>query len=320
MRALYPPIEPDASGWLDVGDGQSLYWEACGNPDGKPVVVLHGGPGSGCTPTGRRYFDPARYRIILFDQRGCGRSRPLASDYATDLSVNTTTHLIADIERLRAHLRVARWMIFGGSWGSTLALSYAQAHPARVTEMILMAVATTTRAEIDWITRGVRLLLPDAWEKFYQGAPAATRDQNLAEAYRRLLNDPDPAIRAKAARDWCDWEIALISLHADVGPQSRYDDPTFRYGFARMVTHYWAHAAWLDDGALLKGIARIAHIPAILIHGRLDIGSPLVTAWTLAQAWPSSELVIVNQAGHDARDPGMFESVVAATDRFAGRV
>jgi proline iminopeptidase len=302
---------------LDVGDGHQVYWEICGNPAGKPAVVLHGGPGSGCTVNARRYFDPYAYRIVLFDQRGSGRSTPHASSADIDLSTNTTWHLIADIERLRRHLGIAQWLVLGGSWGSTLALAYAERHPEHVTELVLFSVATTTADEIDWITRGVRLFFPEAWRRFQAGAPEADREGSLVEAYHRLLMHPDPAVHDKAARDWCDWEMAIVSVHPSHKPHPRYDDPAFRLGFSRLVTHYWLHKAWLDDGALLQGVSRLADIPGVLIHGRLDIGGPLVTPWEFQRNWPGSRLIVVSDAGHDARDPGMTETIVAATDRCA---
>ena len=317
MADLYPPIEPHDSGMLDVGDGHRLYWETCGNPAGKPALVLHGGPGSGCSPNARRYFDPAVYRVVLFDQRGSGRSTPHASLADIDLSTNTTTHLLADIELLRERLGIERWLVLGGSWGSTLALAYAERHPHRVTEMVLFSIATTTAREIDWITRGVGIFFPDAWQRFRDGVPEAERDGCLVEAYHRLLMHPDPDVQEKAARDWCDWEIALVAVHPGHRPHPRYDNPVFRLGFARLVTHYWRHRAWLEDEALVRDAGRLAGIPGIMIHGRLDIGGPLVTPWRLKQNWPGSELVVVSEAGHDARDPGMAESIVAATDRFA---
>jgi len=315
----YPPIDPYEHGMLDVGDGHRVYWEQCGDPAGKPALVLHGGPGSGCTPGWRRYFDPDRYRIVLFDQRGAGRSTPHASNPDIDLSINTTSHLLADIELLRRHLGIERWLLLGGSWGTTLALAYAQRHPECVTEMVLEGIATTTAWEVDWITRGIGAFFPDAWARFCDGVPETERSGSLVDAYHRLLMHPDPAIHEKAARDWCDWEIAIVALHAGEAPNPRYEPPTFRLGFARLVTHYWRHKAWLEDGALLREAKRLSRIPGILIHGRLDLCNPLVTPWRLAQHWPGSELVIVDQAGHDADHPGMSECVVAATDRFAAR-
>ena len=312
MPAPYPDIEPYDHGMLEVGDGHRVYWEICGNPAGKPAVVLHGGPGSGCTAGSRRGFDPLRYRIFLFDQRGCGRSTPFGG-----LLANTTEHLLADIELLRAFFGIERWLVFGGSWGSTLALAYAERHPDRVSEMVLVSIATTTRAEVEWITHGVGRYFPREWERFRNGVPAAERDGSLVDAYHRLLVDPDPAVHEKAARDWCDWEMAIVAVQPNHTPNPRYARPEFRLTFARIVTHYWRHNAWLEDGKLLREVGRLAGIPGVLIHGRLDFGSPLITAWNLARDWPGSELVIVDDAGHDGRDPGMAESLVAATDRFA---
>jgi proline iminopeptidase len=319
VAGSYPEVEPYDQGLLEAGDGQLVYWEACGNPDGKPAVVLHGGPGSGCNPGMRRLFDPGAYRVVLFDQRGCGRSRPNAADPATDLSVNTTHHLLGDIERLRRHLGVERWLVFGGSWGTTLGLAYAERHPDRVTEVVLVGIGTTRRHEVDWLTRRVGRLFPEQWARFRDGVPAADRDGDLAEAYARLLADPDPAVRERAARDWCRWEDSHVSVRPDHRPDPRYDDPVFRMTFARLVTHYWRHAAFLEDGALLAGAGRLAGIPGVLVHGRLDVSSPLDIAWELARAWPDAELVVLDEAGHSARDPGMTEAVVAATDRFARR-
>ena len=318
-KSLYPEIEPYEHGLLDVGDGNQVYWEACGSPRGKPAVVLHGGPGSGCTPGARRFFDPNAYRIILFDQRGCGRSRPHASDPRTDLSANTTHHLIADMERLRQHLGIERWLVFGGSWGSTLGLAYAEQHPQRVSEIILFGVATTRPSEIDWLYRGVAPLFPEQWERFVAGAPEAGRNGDLVAAYYRLLHDPDPAVRAKAARDFHDWEAGLFSIDPDAKPGPRWFDPDFQMARARIVTHYFHHNAWLEDGVLLREAGRLAGIPGTLVQGRLDLGSPLVTAWELARAWPGSELVLVRGAGHSSGDPGMSDALVAATGRFAGR-
>lgn len=320
MAELYPEIEPYDHGMLDVGQGNRIYWEVCGNPEGKPAVVLHGGPGSGCTTGARRHWNPHAYRIVLFDQRGCGRSTPHASDPATDLAHNTTDHLLADIERLRQHLDIDRWVVFGASWGCTLALAYTERNPQRVTAVILAAVATTRPSEIDWITRGVGLFFPEEWARFRAGAPEAERDGNLAASYHRLLEDPDSAVRDKAARDWCDWETAIVKLHRDHHAHSpRFEDPAYRMAFARLVTHYWAHAAWLEDGALLREAGALKGIPGIMIHGRLDLSTPLVTAWELAQAWPDSQLVVVDGAGHDGHNRDMSESLLAATERFARR-
>ena len=316
MAERYPPLEPYEQGMLDAGDNQQVYWETCGNPDGKPAVVLHGGPGSGATPHWRRYFDPNRYRIVLFDQRGCGRSRPQVSDPSTDLAANTTQHLIGDIELLRRRLGIERWLVFGGSWGSTLGLAYAQRHLDRVSEIVLFGICTDRRREVEWVTRDVGRLFPAEWARFRAGVPAADRDGDLVAAYRRLLHDPDPAVREQAALDWCTWEDAHVRIRADQGPDPRYADPVFRMTFARLVTHYWHHGAFLEDGVLLRDATRLAGIPGVLVHGRLDVSSPLETAWLLARAWPDAELVVIDDAGHGGH-PDMIAALVTATDRFA---
>ena len=319
MTTLYPEIEPHGHGTLDVGEGNLMYWEVCGNPEGKPAVVLHGGPGSGCSPGMRRYFDPAAYRVVLFDQRACGRSLPHASDVSVDLMSNTTDHLIGDIEQLRKHLSIERWQLFGGSWGSTLGLAYAERYTERVSEMVMVSIVTTSRREVQWVTREAGRYFPEQWARFRDGVPQADRDGDLVAAYYRLLNDPDPAVREKAARDWCSWEDAHVAVRSDHRPDPRYDDPVFRMAFARLVTHYWHHAAWLEDGALLRDAGRLAGIPGVLVHGRIDVSGPLDIAWHLAQAWPGSELIVIDEAGHGARDPGVTEALLAATDRFARR-
>jgi proline iminopeptidase len=309
-------IEPYDQGRLDVGDGQHLYWETCGDPGGKPAVVLHGGPGSGCSSWWRRLFDPRRYRVVLFDQRGCGRSAPNAADPGTDLTSNTTAHLVADIERLRQHLGIERWLVLGGSWGSTLALAYTQSHADSVTEMVLFSVVTTTRREVEWVTRDVGRHFPAAWRRFADGVPEVERSGNLAGAYSRLLESTDPATRERAARRWCDWEEAHVETVPGKSRDPRYEDPAFRLCFARLVTHYWRHAAWLGDGDLLAGVRRIADIPAVLIHGRLDVSAPLDVPWQLSRSWPECELVVLDNAGHAVGDE-MTDAVLAATGRFA---
>lgn len=316
MRGLYPEIEPYDHGMIEVGDGNRVYWEVCGNPNGKPAIVLHGGPGSGCTPGMRRSFDPAAYRIVLLDQRGCGRSTPHAGDPRTDLTANTTQHLLADLERLRRHLAIERWLVFGGSWGSTLGLAYAERHPECVSEVVLFGIVTTRRHEVEWVTRHVGRLFPEPWRRFRDGVPPAERDGDLVRAYAALLHHPDAAIREQAASDWCDWEDAHVRVRPQHRRNPRYDDPAFRMAFARLVTHYWRHAAFLEDGLLLREAGRLAGIPGVLVHGRLDVSSPLDIAWELAQVWPGSELVVVEEEGHSG-GPGMAERLVAATDRFA---
>ncbi|MEV6901459.1 prolyl aminopeptidase [Amycolatopsis sp. NPDC051372] len=310
----HPSTEPHESGMLEVGDGHSLYWEVSGNPDGKPAVALHGGPGSGSSPRTRSLFDPNRYRVVLFDQRNSGRSTPSATDPVVDLSANTTQHLVTDIEALRVHLGIERWLVWGGSWGVTLALAYAQAHPERVTELVLAAVTNGDRRDTDWITRDMGRVFPREWEQFRDGVPAAERDGDLSAAYSRLLHDPDPEVRAKAARGWCEWEDTHMSLAPDAAPFLSVAEPAFQLAFARIVTHYWSHGCFLDDGQLLRDIERLHGIPAVLIHGRYDVSGPLGTAWALHRAWPGSELVVLEDTGHGGGS--MTAAIVAATDRF----
>lgn len=315
-RNLYPPIEPYESGMLDVGDGNEIYWEVCGNPEGTPALAVHGGPGSGCVPGMRRIFNPDKYRLVLFDQRGCGRSTPHASDPAVDLRTNTTDHLIADVEVLRVYLGVDRWVVVGWSWGTTLALAYAEQCPEQVAALVLTAVGTTGPREVQWLTRDVGRLFPAEWSRFRDALPEADRNGNLVEAYARLLNDSDAAVREKAARDWCQWEENHVNLSSEPCPNPRYSDPRFRMCFARLVTHYWRHAAWRADGELLRNVTKISHIPAVLIHGRLDLSSPPDIAWQLAKAWPAAQLHIVPGAGHSAGG-AMSDHGVDALDRFA---
>ncbi|WP_283136610.1 prolyl aminopeptidase [Rhizohabitans arisaemae] len=319
MTGFYPEIEPYDRGMLDVGDGNRIHWEVCGNPEGKPAVVLHGGPGSGCAPGWRRCFDPQAYRIILFDQRGCGRSTPSAGDPGTDLGVNTTPHLIADIERLREHLDVDRWLVLGGSWGSTLALAYAQRHAERVSEIVLFSVVTTTRREVEWVTRDMGRILPEAWDRFRDGVPPAARDGSLVDAYAELLADPDPAVRERAAAGWCAWEDSHVAVGRDHEPDPTYADPAFRMTFARLVTHYWRHTAWLEEGELLRGAGELAGVPGVLIHGRMDLSGPPDIPWRLARVWPDATLVLIDEGGHGTGHPGMARALIEATDRFAGR-
>ncbi|WP_280193142.1 prolyl aminopeptidase [Nocardia farcinica] len=316
-RELYPPIEPFDSGMLDVGDGQRVYWEVSGNPEGKPVVFLHGGPGGGTAPLHRRFFDPACYRIVLFDQRGCGRSTPHIADGA-DLSVNTTWHLVADIEALREHLGVERWQVFGGSWGSTLALAYAQRHPERVTEMVLRGVFLLRRKEIDWYYNGAAgYVYPDEWEKFLAPVPAGERDGDLVAAYHRLLHSPDPAVVERAAVAWSVWEGSTSSLLPHPDRVAETAEPRFAIAFARIENHYFRHGGFLAEGQLLRDIDRIAHLPVEIVQGRHDIVCPAVSAWELHRAWPGSRLHIVDDAGHAANEAGIVHHLVEATDRFA---
>lgn len=299
---MFPAMEPYESGMLEVGDGHHLYWECCGNPEGQPAVFLHGGPGSGCTPGHRRFFDPERYRAVLFDQRGAGRSRPLASEPGANLRANTTAHLIADIEALRRHLGIERWTVLGISWGTTLGLAYAQAHPEAIRTLVLALVVTTSRREVEWITRDVGRIFPREWERFAAAVPERLRHLPLVDAYAELLFDPDPMVREHAAREWCAWEDTHVSLTPGHRPNPRYEDPEFRLRFARLVTHYWRHAAFLEEGQLIREATRLNGIPGTLIHGRYDVSSPLETAWQLSQRWSTGRLRVLEDADHGGGD------------------
>lgn len=279
---------------LDVGDGHEIYWEACGSPTGTPAVYLHGGPGTGASPGQRRFFDPEAYRAILFDQRGSGRSRPLAHEPDADLSANTTGHLIADIEALRELHGIERWVVLGISWGTTLGLAYAQAHPERVSALVLGLITATTRREVRWMTSDLRRVYPAAWDRFVAAVPASMRDQPLADVYATLLFDPDPAVRERAALEWCRWDNTQMG-RPSMPP--RFDDPDFRLRYARIVTHYWRNGAFLDEDQLLRDAPRLNGIPGVLIHGRGDISCPMDTGWHLSKAWTTSELVVVD-SGH----------------------
>ncbi|MFE7562469.1 prolyl aminopeptidase [Kitasatospora sp. NPDC057500] len=318
MTAFHPVGEPCAEGLLDVGDGQRIHWEVSGNPAGKPAVVVHGGPGSGLSARNRKYFDPERYRLVLFSQRNCGRSEPHAADPATSLEHNTTAHLIADLERLREHLGIERWLMFGGSWGSTLILAYAQAHPSRVSAIVINGVTTTRPEEIDWLYRGVGRLLPGPWEAFRDALPPEDRGGDLLAAYDRLLNDPDESVRRAATVAWATWEDAVIA-HETMGSPNAYTDRPAEAltAFVRITAHYFSRRAFLEPDRLLRDAHRLAGIPGVLIHGALDLDSPLDTAWKLAEAWPDAELTVIQNAGHTG-SPATGEAVLAAIERFAG--
>jgi proline iminopeptidase len=305
------------TGLLEVGDGDRIAWEAAGNPDGKPAVVLHGGPGSGCAPWMRTLFDSAAYRVVLFDQRNCGRSTPYAGAPHADLAANTTANLVADIEALREHLGLERWLVLGGSWGSTLALAYAQAHPERVTEMVLFGITTGRHCEVDWGFRGgLARFFPAQWDRLRAALPPSDRDGDVVGGFHRLLNDPDPAVCRRAAEAWCQWESATPDWPPRTGLAERFADPSYALAFARIVVHYMHHDLFVEDGVLLRDVARLAHIPAVLVHGRFDFQAPLANAWELDRAWPSAELVVVDDAGHGA-SPSLVEEIVRATDHFA---
>lgn len=292
---------------LAMPDGASIYWETSGNPRGKPALHLHGGPGSGLAPNYRQRFDPERYLIVGIDQRGCGRSRPLATESLAALRSNTTQALIDDLEAVRSHLGISEWMVSGQSWGSTLGVAYAQAHPQRVTELALMAVTTTSAEEVEWLTESVGRVFPREWDRF---ASLARPGQRVIDAYYERITSQE---RESAARAWCEWEDVHVSFAPNAAPDPRFEDATFRLLFATLVIHYWKHAAFVPAG-LLSGMDRIAHIPAVLVHGALDISSPLVTAWHLHQRWPASELIVVDE-GHSGS--GMMEALLAAHARFA---
>ena len=316
---FYPPIEPYATGMLDVDDGQRIYWEECGSPAGKPVVFLHGGPGGGIQPTVRRLFDPKRYRVVLFDQRGCGRSRPHAGEPGADLSANTTWHLVADIERLRERAGVDKWLVFGGSWGSTLALAYAQKHPERVSELVLRGIYTVTRAELQWYYQfGVSEMFPDKWEKFQAPIPEAERGDMIA-AYRKRLTGDDPVARIEAARAWSVWEAETITLLPSPAIAAAHGEDHFALAFARLENHYFVHDAWLEEGQLLRDAHRLHRIPGVIVHGRYDMPCPARYAWALHKAWPEAEFHLIEGAGHAYSEPGILDRLLRATDGFSGR-
>ena len=312
----HPPIEPFKAGWLSVGDGNEIYWETSGNPDGKPVVYFHGGPGSGLgSGSYRRRADPRRHLIVGIDQRGCGRSRPLVTDALQRLPLNTTQALIEDIEAVREHLGIDRWLVTGASWGATLALAYAQAHPQRVTEIVLVAVTTTSREEVDWITDGIGRIFPEAWARF-DAASQRKLGERVVEAYARRLATGSEADRIAAADSWDDWESIHVSLDPHWRPGPMHSDPAERLIFATLVTHYWANDAFLYGAeCITERVHRIAHIPAVLIHGRCDISGPAITPWRLHQRWPASRLYIVEHEGHGG--PESMDEMARATDAFS---
>ena len=277
MRTLYPDIAPYETGTLKVDGRHTLYWEQCGNPDGKPAVFLHGGPGGGATPRHRRVFDPARYRIVVLDQRGCGRSLPHASSPDADLSTNTTWHLVGDLEKLRTHLGIERWQVFGGSWGSALALAYAQTYPERVTELVLRGIFTLRRAELEWFYQhGTSMMFPELWEQYLAPVPESERGDLIA-AYHRLLTDPDPAVHVPAGVAWTTWEASTVRLLLDEEAVAKATDPKHATAFARIENHYFMHGGWLEEGQLIADAATLAGIPGVIVQGRYDVVCPAVT-------------------------------------------
>ena len=311
-RTLYPEIEPYDHGLLPVSPLHTLYYEQCGNPDGKPVVFLHGGPGAGCNPKCRRFFDPKAYRIVLFDQRGCGRSTPHA-----ELRENTTWDLVADIERLREHLGIGRWQVFGGSWGSTLALAYAETHPQRVSELVLRGIFMLRLRELDWFYQnGCDALFPDAWETYLAAIPQAEHG-DLMGAYHKRLTDPDPAVRLAAAQAWSVWEASTSFLLQDPAYIAASAGDRFALAFARIENHYFVNRGFFEcDGQLLRDAPRLRDIPAVIVQGRYDVVCPLRSAWDLHRAWPQADLQIVPDAGHSGFEPGIVDALVRATDRY----
>jgi proline iminopeptidase len=315
-EVLYPPLEPYETGMLAVGDGHHVYWEQSGNPDGKPVVFLHGGPGGGSSPWHRRFFDPAAYRIVLLDQRGCGRSTPHASAPDADLSANTTWHLVADLELLRETLRIERWQVFGGSWGSALALAYAETYPEVVTELVLRGIFTLRRYELEWFYEGgAAAVFPDLWEGFLAPIPEGERS-HLIDAYRRRLVHPDPDVHLPAAVAWTRWEASTLTLVPDAALVEGMTDLATATAFARIENHYFVHGGWFWDGQLIEQAPTLAGIPGVIVQGRYDVCTPVMTAWDLHRAWPEAEYVLVPDAGHAASEPGIARALRAATDRF----
>lgn len=313
--AIYAVLPAHAQGRLEVGDGHSIYWEVRGNPGGKPAVVLHGGPGSGATASWSDVFDPAVYRVVLFDQRGCGRSMPNAAHTLDALRANTTQHLIADIEALRTHLEVDRWLVMGASWGSVLALAYAQAHPGSVSELVLFSIVGGTDREVEWATRGMGRFFPEEWRRFADGVPETEREGDLCEAYYKLLRDPDPAVHGAAASKWCEWDDRQMRVPGEP-PSRRYEDPGFRLCSARLVTHYWSHGHFLPESELSTNATRLAGITGILIRGALDLGFPAELLWQLARDWPESQFVVIEEEGHRG-GRATNAALVHATDTFA---
>jgi proline iminopeptidase len=315
MRAFYPEIEPYATGHLDTGDGHRIYWEMCGNPKGKPAVFLHGGPGSGCSPKHRRLFDPEKYRVLLFDQRGCGRSQPHAS-----LENNTTWHLVADIERLRTLMGVEQWLVFGGSWGSTLALAYAETHPARVSELVVRGIFTLRRKELLWYYQnGASWMFPDLWERFLEPIPEDER-HDLMTAYRKRLTGSDRAEQLRCAKAWSVWEGSTITLLPNKDHAAAHADDHFALAFSRIENHYFVNGGFFNaDDQLLRDAHKLKKIPGVIVQGRYDVCTPAVTAWDLHRAWPEAEFHVVDDAGHAFDEPGILDRLIAATDKFAGK-
>ncbi len=309
-RELFPPIEPHTEGWLPVGDGHTLYWYECGNPKGRPAVFLHGGPGAGCIPVYRRFFDPEIWRVILVDQRGAGRSRPSA-----EIQANTTQHLVADLEKLRGERGIDEWLLFGGSWGSTLALAYGEAHPERCTGFVLRGIFLGTDKEIDWFLYGMGAFFPEAAQEFQAPIPPDERE-NLLEAYYPRLFDPDPSVHLPAARAWTLYESRCSALRARTS-DGRLTSDRFAVSVARMEAHYFRHRCFFEPDQLLRNVGTVSHLPCVIVQGRYDLVCPPVTAQRLTAAWRRSELVMIEDAGHSALEPGIRSALIRATDQMA---
>jgi len=314
LRGLYPEIEPFYSGMLEVGDGHHIYWERSGTKGAKPAVFLHGGPGGGISPKHRRLFDPKLYDVILFDQRGCGHSTPHA-----ELEANTTWDLVADMERLREMAGFDKWLVFGGSWGSTLALAYAETHPERVSELVLRGIFTLRREEVNWYyQRGASQFFPEKWERFVGLIPEVERDDFVA-AYRKRLTSDDPATRIAAAKAWSLWEGETITLLPDPSTSGAFGHDEFAVAFARIENHYFINNGWMEEGQLIRDAGKLEGIPGIIVQGRYDMACPPATAWALHKAWPGSEYHLIENAGHAYSEPGILDRLIRATDQFAGK-
>jgi proline iminopeptidase len=314
LRTLYPEIEPFETGFLDTGDGHRVYWERVGTKGAKPAVFLHGGPGGGCSASHRRLFDPALYDVILFDQRGCGRSTPFAS-----LDNNTTWHLVADIERLREMVGVEQWQVFGGSWGSTLALAYAETHPERVSELVLRGIYLLTKAEMDWYYQfGVSEMFPEKYDAFIAPIPEAERG-DLVTAYRKRLTGNDREEQLRCAKAWSVWEGETITLLPEPSTSDQFHEAEFALAFARIENHYFIHAGWFEDGQLLRDAYKLKDIPGTIVHGRYDMPCPMRQAWELHKAWPKADFHPIEGAGHAYSEPGILDRLIRATDKYAGK-
>ena len=314
MNSLFPPIEPYNHGWLSVGDGHEIYYEESGNPTGKPCLFVHGGPGGGASPAARQFFDPDKYRIVLFDQRGCGRSKPHAS-----IEANTTWHLIDDIELIRETLGIDRWLVFGGSWGSTLSLAYAQSHPERVTELVLRGIFLLRAQELQWFYQhGASELYPDAWQHYLAPIPDAER-HDLISAFHSRLTSEDPEVRLSAARAWSVWEASTSFLIQNEDFMAQLDEPEAALAMARIECHYFVNGGFFESqNQLLDAVDRIRHIPCVIVQGRYDVVCPPTTAWDLHEAWPEADFKLIANAGHSAFDPANVAALIEATNRFSG--